>query len=145
METSTIKTTYVEPTEANVKATIEKIKLFASENNYQIKTPFPDPTNIIGSIFKKGLALRFESKSLQKVCRNHLTRVDKKIGLRTVNKFLHFLYKTIYKTDAAPHLDYSEKELKIKALKKSLNKARAEAEKLRLEYKKEKGDFYKKK
>lgn len=143
MKTSTT-TTYIEPTEANVKTAIENIKLFAEKNGYQIKGNFTVSQNLIQSIFGKGLTLRFESKSLQKVCRDYLTRMDRKLGMCVINTFLHFLYKRIYKLDNAPQIEYSEKELKIKAAQKAWKKSMHETESRRLAYKIEKADFYKK-
>jgi hypothetical protein len=141
------RTPFVEPTKANIEATIEKIKQYALDKGYQFK----------GDVKKEGLLnkamsffsnseIKFESKSQSKVCRDYLTRLDRKMGMSLANRFLHFLYKKVYKsTDAAPFIEYSEKELKIKQSRKEWKKLQAEAEKMLAAYKQEKGDYYKKK
>lgn len=63
--------------------------------------------------------------------------------MSNANRFLHFLYKKLYKLDKAPYVEYSERELKIKEAKKAWKKVKLEAEKLQKEYKDTKGDFYK--
>ena len=132
---------YVEPTEANVESAIKAISEFAIKNNYQVKGNLKLPTNMVG-ITK---SLKFDSTSIKKVLRDYLTRLDRKMSLRNANRFLHFLFKKIYKLDEAPKIELPEKELKIQAAKKVWKEAAKKAEELRLVYKTEKGDYYKKK
>jgi hypothetical protein len=87
----------------------------------------------------------FDSKKQMKVVRNYINRLDKNVTMRVANTFLHFLFKRVYKSNTAPYVELSEKEIKIQSLRKEWKKASAEAEKLRVAYKTEKGDFYKKK
>lgn len=136
----------VEPTKANIEDTIEKIKKYAEEKGYQIKGDFKKEGLIDKTLsFFGNSEIRFDSKSKSKVCRDYLTRIDKKICLRISNKFLHFLYKKVYKiTENVPCLEYSEKELKIKESRKLWKIAQLQADILMKQYKLEKGDFYKK-
>jgi hypothetical protein len=128
-----METKQIEATKANVELAINNIKKYAEEKGYQVKGDFTSGD------------LKFESKSKEKVCRNYLWRLDKKMGMSVANRFLHFLYKKVYKTETAPSIDYSEKELKIKEARKAWRKLKEEAEKLQAAYKLEKGTFYKQK
>jgi hypothetical protein len=132
--------TYVEPTEANVAEAISAIAEFAKQNEYQIKGELKMPTNMFGMT----KSLEFESLSKKKVLRDYLTRLNRKMSLRNANRFLHFLFKKIYKLDEAPKVDLSEKEVKIQAAKKVWKETAKAAELLRLAYVTEKGDYYKK-
>lgn len=138
----TMNTTKIEATSENVLNATNAIKKFAEEKGYQIIGEFKKDSFLSTFISSK---LKFESKSQEKVLRNYLTRFDKRPGMAIANKLLHFLYKKVYKTsEPAPRVEYSEKELKIKALRKEWRKLMAETEKARLAYKEIKGDFYKK-
>lgn len=133
--------TYVEPTEVNVAEAFKVITEFANKNGYQIKGQLKMPTNMLGLT----KPLEFQSLSQKKVLRNYLTRLNRQTSLRNSNRFLHFLFKKIYKLDEAPRIELSEKELKIQAAKKAWKEVAKKAEELRLAYVTEKGDFYKKK
>lgn len=132
--------TMVEPTTENIKATFEKINAYAQEKGYQVVGDMSVPTNWIGL----DKSAKFESKSQSKVVRNYLTRLDSHITMGQANRFLHMLFKRIYKLDKAPRVEYSAKELEIKASRKAWKKADAEAQALLKKYKEVKGDFYKK-
>jgi hypothetical protein len=137
----TTKTTVlIEANKANVAKTISAITEFAAKNNFQIKGELKAPTNLLG-ITKE---LAFDSKSQEKVLKRYLTRLSRKLSLRQINLFLHFLYKKVYKLDSVPYLDLSEKELKIQKARKEWKAAALKAEELRNIYKVEKGDYYKK-
>ncbi len=124
--------TMVEPTTANLKEAVKQIRKFADEKGYRI----------IGEILENDL--KFETKSTQKTCRDYLTKMKEKMGMSIANRFLHFLHKKVYKMEkAAPFVEYSEKELMIKELRKSWKRLAKEANLWMIEYKKEKGDFYK--
>ena len=130
-----MNTVKIEATSQNVENAIASIKKFAEEKGFQI----------IGDIEQRSWQLlKFESKSQEKVLRNYLTKLDKKPGIALINRMLHFLYKKIYKLETAPQIEYSEKELKIKAARKAWRKSLAETEALMKAYKEEKGNFYKK-
>ena len=131
----------LEANSQNVEATFNKIREYANSKGYRILNNLKVPTNLIGL----NKSLRFDSQKKKKVLRNYINRLDKHVSLRNANKFLHFLFKTIYKIESAPSIEISEKEVLIQSARKAWKKAQAEAEKLRLVYRKEKGDFYKQK
>ena len=124
----------------NIQASFQKMREYTDAKGYRIIGDMKLPTNLIG--ITKGLD--FESKKQEKVLRNYINRLHKGVNMQTANKFLHFLFKRVYKLDNSPYIDYSEKELKIKESRKAWKKAQAESDKLHLAYKLEKGDFYKK-
>lgn len=129
----------VEANTQNIEKTFALISQYADAKGYRIIGDMKLPTNLLG--LNKSLA--FESNRQKKLLRSLMTRLDKKVTMRLANLFLHFLFRKVYKLDKAPYVELSEKELKIQSLRKSWKKAFAESEKLRLEYRKEKGDFYK--
>lgn len=132
---------HIEPTLENIQATFNKINEYAQGKGYQVKGSWSVPTNWLG-IDK---APKFQSKSQMKVVRNYLTSLNKEVTMGRANRFLHMLFKHIYKMDTAPRVEYSEKELSIQAARKAWKKADAEAQKLLKTYKETKGDFYKNK
>jgi len=119
-------------TKENVEIAINRVNGFAKERGYQIVGEFTEGSR------------SFESKSKDKVLRNYLWRTGKHTSMAQANKFLHFLYKKVYKFSSAPRIEYSEKELKIKESRKAWKKVQLEADTLLAAYKAEKGDFYKK-
>ena len=124
-----------------IGTSFNKIQEYADAKGYVVKGELLIPTNKIGM----NKSLSFDSKRQKKTLRNYINRLHKQVNMPTANKFLHFLFKKIYKLDDAPSVEYSEKELKIQSLRKQWKKAFAESEKLRVAYRQEKGDFYKKK
>lgn len=120
-------------TTENVESAISKIKIFATDNGYQVL-----------GIFETG-TLTFDSKRKEKAVKKYLWKLDNKVTMAQANLFLHFLYKKVYKLDKTPRIEYSEKELKIKNAKKAWKKVREESDKLKIAYFQEKGDFYRKK
>jgi len=129
-----METKQIAATKANVELAINNIKKYAEGKGYQV----------IGDFSDRGPGeLTFESKSKEKVCRKYLWRLEKKMGMSCANRFLHFLYKKVYKFDKAPKVEYSEKELKIQQARRAWKKMQIEAEKLQAAYKLEKGTFFK--
>lgn len=132
--------TFLEANNENIENTFKKIQQYAEASNYRVIGEMKIPTTLG---IKK--SLHFDSKRDKKVLRWYITTLDKKVTLRQANGFLYFLFRDIYKLDKSPEILLSEKELKIQAARKAWKKAAAEAEKLRVAYRTEKGDFYKKK
>jgi len=128
-------------TKENVELAINNIKKYAEEKGYQIKGEFKQE-GFLSSLFGSS-KITFESKSKEKVCRNYLWRLEKKMGMSIANRFLHFLYKKTYKLEQAPKVDYSDKEIKIQEARKAWKKLQKESELLMAAYKAEKKDFYK--
>src|ERR1035437_6340683 len=110
----------IEATKENVELAINKIKEYSNTKGYQVKGEFKE-----AGFFEKFIGsskIKFDSKSQEKVCKNYLWRLEQKIGMQNANRFLHFLYRKVYKLDKAPYVDYSEKELKIKESRKAWKK-----------------------
>lgn len=137
---TTTTTVLIEATNETVQGTFEKIKQYVTDKGYKLEGELKQPTNLLG--IKK--ALTFDSRKKMKVLRNYINRLDKKVSMRNANMFLHFLFRVIYKQDAHPRVELSDKEQKIQQARKAWKKVAMEAETLRLAYKAEKGDFYKK-
>lgn len=138
MKTENNHASILEANTTNIESTFKKIQEYANEKGYRIEGNLKQPTNLIGLS-----KISFDSGRQRKTVRNYINRLDKKVNISTANKFLHFLYKKVYKMGEAPRIELSEQETKIQAARKAWKKAFAESEKLRLEYRKLKGDFYK--
>ena len=139
MKTQEVRTV-VEPTKENVEAVFASIQKYASEKGYQIKGELKLPTNLLGMT----KAIKFESKSHMKVIRNYVTTLNKGVRMGRANRFLHALFKGVYGLEHAPRIEYSDKELEIRAARKAWKKADTEAQLLLKKYKEIKGTFYKK-
>jgi hypothetical protein len=132
MET-THKSQLLDYSKENVKLVSDKIQAFINEKGYRLSIP----------VIKISEDIVFESKKKSKVLRRYLTLINNRISLKTINRFLHFLYKKIYKEAEAPKVLISEKETKIQDARKAWKKIQAESVKLEKIYKEEKGNFYK--
>lgn len=139
MENKTFPT-MIEANVESIEATFKKIRDFATSNNYVIEGELKHPTNMLG--IKKTLS--FDSRKQMKVVRNFINRFNERVSIGQANRFLHFLFRKIYKTDGAvPKVKFSEKQIKIQATRDAWKKMRDEAEKARVAYVTEKGDFFK--
>ena len=138
-----METKKVEANKANIELAIASIVEYTKNKNYRIIGEFKKEgfiTNLLSSS-----KLSFNSKSQEKVLRNYLTHLQERVGMSLANRFLHFLYKKVYKINEVPRIDYSEKELKIKAAQKIWKQNLKAMKESRELYKLEKGDFYKNK
>lgn len=123
--------TQIQSTNENVDITMNSILNFVKDNNYQIK----------GDI--KTMTLVFDSKKKKKVLSKYLTSLSTKVTLKQSNRFLHFLFKKIYKLSESPKIILSEKELNIQVARLAWKKSQLETDILLKKYKEEKGDYYK--
>ena len=121
---------------AKINKTLEKIKTWVRIMDYRIIGDI----NIYKNMDITTLNL---SKNQLKKVNKYLNRVNKKITLRNVNSLLYLLYKTFEPTEKV-QIRKSLKEEKIQKKRKKWLKLRDEAGKALLEYKNEKGDYYKK-
>lgn len=134
--------TLVEPTVDNIEATFGGIIEWVNSKGYRIEGVLKLPTGFWGNANSP----RFESKSQKKVVMHYMGKLEKEVSMATANRFLHFLFKRVYKLDApAPRVNYSEKECKIKAARKQYKDSLEATKKLYAQYKEIKGDFYKSK
>lgn len=139
METNSKHKVMIEANVENIEATFNKIQEFANSKSYVIEGELKHPTNLIG--VKK--SLNFDSQKQKKKVRNFINRLAEHITLSQSNRFLHLLFKKIYKVEKGiPKIKLSDREVKIQAARQAWVKARNEAEQLRLAYVKEKGNFY---
>jgi len=111
---------------------VERIKEFSKTKNLILNE---EPK------FKSELV--FSSKSEMKDLRIRLKGIEKKISRKRINTLFAFLYKKNL-IDNKCFLDLTEKEKKIQELRKNWKEAFKKSEELRLIYKEEKGNFYKK-
>lgn len=138
MENTDKRIELIDVNNQSIEMTFGKIQEYINTKGYSLKGSLKIPTNAIG--FNKSLS--FDSKKHKKVVRNYINLLHKQISMRVVNKFLHFLFKKVYKLDDAPSVDYSEREIKIQVARRAWKEAFAKSEKLRIAYRTEKGDFY---
>lgn len=129
-----------------------KILLLADKGYRVPEIPEVRDTGNIVTLFKK-ITGSGEVYSIPKDISNnkekHLRRLAHRFLQRqtwgNANLYLHFIFKKVLGLDAIPKIRLSEKEDKIVKARTAWREAQAEAEKLRLEYRTEKGDYYKSK
>jgi hypothetical protein len=124
---------------ALMQGSLDMLHAFAERAGYQIHGDLPDLKALEDQ-------LRQASASLRKKAVKWHFRLKRRCTLRGANVFLHDLCRKLLEygpEQAVPRIDYSEKELAIKATRRAWVAARDEAERLRLAYVEEKGDFYK--
>ena len=117
--------------------TEEKIRWFIEFNEYQFNKPLIIPRVEVKKAIED-LSLN-QRKKLKRAINNFHNRES----IASANRFLHFLFKEILNTDIRVRINYGEKELKIKEMRKKYVEAREIMLKAHEEYKKEKGNFYK--
>jgi len=122
---------------AKINKTLEKIETWVRIMDYRIVGDIKIYKNM--SISTHNL-----SKNQLKKVNKYLNGVNKKMTLRNVNSLLHLLYKTFEPIEKV-QIKKSLKEEEIQKKRKEWLKFRDEAEKALLEYKTEKGDYYKEK
>jgi hypothetical protein len=137
-----------------VQKTIETMVI---DKGYQLSMPIPKVgpkgsdsrlgvfTDAVSNVVN-GVTLKIPkdiSLSKEKHLRRLAARVMQRPSMKSASMYLHFLYGTILGQEKTPKVKYSEKEEKIKKARKAWKAAEAISEKLRLEYKAEKGSYYK--
>jgi len=115
----------------------KKIRWFVDFNEYQFNKPFVFPRVEV----KKEIAKLTLNK--RKKLKRAINNFHKRQSIASANRFLHFLYKEVLKTDVRVRITYGEKELKIKEMRKKYVEVRKIMLETYKEYKKEKGNFYK--
>ena len=120
------------------KATV-KIKEYVTEKNYRIMYANVETTKV-----------SFESLDDKDISQNRAKKIAKRLyyvltkpSMRNINNLLYTISKTNEK-DGKFKIVKSKKELEIQSKRKVWKELRDLAEKARLEYIEEKGDFYKK-
>jgi len=123
-----------------IKSAFGKIEDFVKKNDYQFK----DRDNfdkITEAEFNA--ALINASKKKRKKLANYIWMIYNRPTLAGINKFLHFLMKTILKSDLRVRVIKSDKEIAIQEKRKAYKEALAKMQAAYADYKQEKGDFYK--
>lgn len=87
-------------------------------------------------------ALENLSWSQRRHLRNAIRRTHHKITFASANRFLHRLFRKVLQRDTPFHLDFSEREAKIRTARKAWVEARDAALKALELYKSEKGDYF---
>lgn len=113
----------------NIQKSFDVIQEFAAIKNYVIT----------GNLEFKNFTKEFPSNKSKKKFRNSLNTVISHVTMKSANMFLFHLSKY---TDSIIKIEYSERELAIKEAKKNWKSARKISEKLMIDYKNIKGDFY---
>jgi hypothetical protein len=132
-----------------IEQTINKIKEFVKENDYQFKAE-----QNLEAITKESFngSLLENSKRKRKKLAALIWGVNEHPTLERVSKFFHFLTAKFMKISERVKIEKSEKELSIQNKKKAYKAALKELEESevykaliqsRADYKTEKGDFYK--
>ena len=120
---------------AKIKKTLDNIETWVRLMDYRM-------VNDIDIYKNMNISIHNLSKNQLKKVNKYLNGVNKKMTLRNVNSLLHLLYKTFEPTKKV-QIKKSLKEEEIQRKRKEWLRLRDEAEKALLEYKTEKGDYYK--
>ncbi len=118
---------------------MDHLCMYATEFGYQQSGDFPSRETLAASLGDSSHCMN------KRLIKGHFF-LQRKLSLRSANRFLHFICVKLLNYDSEqeiPRIDYSEKEAAIKIARTAWVKARDEAEELRLAYAKEKADFYK--
>lgn len=124
--------------EDEINEFVTKLKRYVEFMDYQVTgdVNFDELTDFKGRIADLSL-------SQKKKLRNNLISANHKMTLRTINRFLHFLYKAVLKTDKRIRIKPSVKDEEIQMKRKEWVESRNKAQVALFLYKKTKGDFYK--
>jgi tellurite resistance protein len=122
--------------------TITKIDAYVKANDYQFKDR-KGLDHITEASFKTALADLSNKK--RKRLAKYIWLVENFPSLANINKFLHFLFTKVMKSDLRVRIIKSEKELAIEAKRKAYKEALEKVKAAYADYKTEKGDFYKNK
>jgi len=120
---------------AKINSTIDKIEAWVSLMDYRF-------IGDINKYKKMRIPVYNISKNQLKKINKYLNTLNKKMTMRKVNSFLHLFYKT-FEPKEKVQIKKSLKEEEIQRKRKAWLKLRDDAETALLEYKIEKGDYYK--
>ena len=122
-----------------IEKTKERIEKYVQKNDYRVSNPI--------EVDKKKITDALDNTSLKKrkVMRRYMYKIEHHPTLDVINKFLHFLYKTLLKSDYRSKVLKSVKEESIDAKRKEFKAALQVMLEKKAAYQLEKGDFYKRK
>lgn len=119
-----------------IDLTLQRINEYVAKNDYQLNGNIKQKLNLDSVIDDVTLRKR-------KVLRRYMYYIKVHPTLDSVNKFLHFLFKEVLKSDARVKVVKSEKEQMIQKKREEFKAALKVLIEKRQAYKEEKGDFYK--
>lgn len=119
-----------------IDLTLQRINDYVARNEYQLNGNIKQKLNLDAVIDDVTLRKR-------KVLRRYMYYIKVHPTLDSVNKFLHFLFKEVLKSDARVKVVKSEKEQLIQKKRQEYKAALKILIEKRQAYKEEKGDFYK--
>jgi hypothetical protein len=119
-----------------IDQTLQRINDYVVKNDYQLNGNIKQKLNLDSVIDDISLSKR-------KVLRRYMYHIKVHPTLDVVNKFLHFLFKEILKSNARVKVVKSEKEQLIMKKRQEYKAALKILLEKRQAYKDEKGDFYK--
>jgi hypothetical protein len=120
-----------------IDQTMLRIKEYVKFNEYQIHGNIEEKLNL-------DAALKDATLRKRKTLRRYMYHIEQHPTLPTVNKFLHFLFKTVLKSDVRVRVLKSEQELEIQKRRKEFKDALKVMLEKKQAYLDSKGDFYKK-
>jgi len=120
-----------------IKEFLNRLEKFTNFMDYKITGNDPNFKEI------NKLSIHLLSLNQKKKLRNLLIKANYKMSLKSINKFLHFLYKNILKSDKRVNIKISDKENIIQKNRIEWIKARDNANTALSIYKKSKKNFYK--
>lgn len=120
-----------------IEKTCQRIDEYVALNEYQINNNVKiDKTVLMDALTDTSLRKR-------KILRRYMYKISNHATLEVVNKFLHFLYKEVLKSDVRVKVVKSEKEQLIQKKRQEFKMALKIMLEKKQEYLNEKGDFYK--
>ncbi len=120
-----------------IEKTLQRIDEYVAKNDYQ------KSNNIKIDKTKLMTALNDGSLRKRKVLRRYMYKINVHPTLDVVNKFLHFLFKTILNSEERVKITKSLKEQEIMKKRLEFKKALNAMLEAKAAYQLEKGDFYK--
>lgn len=121
-----------------IEKAMQDIENYVAKNDYQFSKPLD-----YGIYSKLTAALDDVSLRKRKVMRRYMYKIEHHATLDVVNKFLHFFYKNVLKSDERVKVLKSNKEQQIIKARLEFKAALKVLLEKREAYKTEKGDFYK--
>jgi predicted transcriptional regulator len=122
----------------NLEKAYEIATKYVKENNYRITYSSNETSKILFEKLKSSNLSHNRSKKIAK----QIFYIIAEPSIKKINRLMHLVYKT-NETKSKYKITKSNKELEIQSKRRVWKELRDQAEKARLEYVEEKGDFYK--
>lgn len=122
----------------NLEKAYEIATEYVKENNYRITYSNNETSKILFEKLKSSNLSHNRSKKIAK----QIFYIIAEPSIKKINRLMHLVHKT-NETKSKYKITKSNKELEIQSKRRVWKELRDQAEKARLEYVEEKGDFYK--